>query len=131
MAKSLGFTLIELLIALTIVAILATIAYPNFAGYLLKSKRIEAIQGLHSMQLQQEEWRISHPAYASNDDAAHFLPSHPHYEFKVKAASDTDYVLEANAKNGSAQQQDKAGNTACHTLTLNRNSTKTPAACWQ
>lgn len=130
MAKSHGFTLIELLIALTIVAILATLAYPNFAGYLLKSKRIEAIQALHGMQLQQEEWRIAHPTYASHGEATSFLPSHPHYEFTVRAASETDYLLEASAKDDSAQQQDKAGNTDCHTLTLDRNNTKTPAECW-
>lgn len=130
MAKSHGFTLIELLIALTIVAILATLAYPNFAGYLLKSKRIEAIQALHGMQLQQEEWRIAHPTYASHGEATGFLPSHPHYEFTVRAASETDYLLEASAKDDSAQQQDKAGNTDCHTLTLDRNNTKTPAECW-
>lgn len=130
MQKATGFTLIELLIAVAVVAILTAMVYPNFSRYLLKSKRIEAIQALYNMQLQQEEWRISHPSYASHDEAAHFLPSHLHYEFKVSAANATGYTLEASAKPDSAQLQDKADNTACHTLTLDRNSTKTPAPCW-
>ncbi|WP_417615900.1 type IV pilin protein [Oceanisphaera sp.] len=130
MRRAHGFTLIELLVAVAIVAILAAIVYPNFPRYFLKNKRIEAIQALYSMQLQQEEWRISHPSYASQDEAAHFLPSHPQYEFRVTAASATDYMLEANAKPDSAQRQDQAGDTPCHTLTLDRNNTKTPAPCW-
>ena len=132
MPKSSGFTLIELLITVAIVAILVLIAYPSLSRHLIKSKRIEAIQALYIMQLQQEEWRIAHASYANTADAAaNFVPSHEHYIFKVSAASATDYTLKASAKSGSAQYQDKAGSIICHTLTLDRNNNKAPADCWR
>ncbi len=37
-----GFTLIELLIALTVIAILAGIAYPSYQQHMIKSRRVEA-----------------------------------------------------------------------------------------
>jgi type IV pilus assembly protein PilE len=41
-----GFTLIELMIALAIVAILATIAYPAYNDYVIRSRRAEAKSAL-------------------------------------------------------------------------------------
>ncbi|MGO1247011.1 MAG: type IV pilin protein [Oceanisphaera sp.] len=131
MVKVRGFSIIELLIAMIIVAILALVAYPSLSRYLVNSKRIEAIQTLYALQLQQEEWRISHPTYANHTvAAAQFIPSHPHYVFAVSDASASHYILTATAKQDSAQYQDKAGNTPCHTLSLDRDNTKTPVECW-
>ncbi|MBO1519345.1 type IV pilin protein [Oceanisphaera pacifica] len=126
-----GFSLIELLIAMAIVAILALVAYPSLSHYLVKSKRMAAMQTLYALQLQQEKWRVTHASYASQTEAsAHFLPTHQHYVFTVSNASAHQYRLTASAKQTSAQYQDKAGNTACHTLSLDSNNTKTPVECW-
>ena len=46
----------------------------------------------------------------------------------LKGATATAYTLVATSKG--AQVGDKAGNTACDTLTINKADTKTPAACW-
>ncbi|WP_298720068.1 type IV pilin protein [uncultured Oceanisphaera sp.] len=132
MQKSTGFTLIELMIAVAIVAILATVAYPSFSGYLLKSKRIEAIQSLYGMQLKQEDWRISHATYATTSQASGtFLPTHTDYTFEVSGASASNYELIATAKTGSSQLNDKEGATSCSPLKLGRDNSKEPAACWQ
>ena len=132
MQKSTGFTLIELMIVVAIVAILATVAYPSFTDYLLKSRRIEAIQSLYSMQLKQEDWRISHATYATTSQASGtFLPTHADYTFKVSGASASNYELIATAKSGSSQQNDKEGSTSCSPLTLSRDNSKEPVACWQ
>lgn len=131
MKKTRGFSLIELLIAMTIVAILALVAYPSLSHYLIKSKRMAAMQTLYTLQLQQEKWRVSHAFYANQTVAsAHFLPTHQHYVFTVSNANAHQYKLTASAKQDSAQYQDKAGNTACHTLTLDRDNNKTPIECW-
>ncbi|GAA3547197.1 type IV pilin protein [Zobellella aerophila] len=132
MQKSTGFTLIELMIVVAIMAILASVAYPSFSAYLLKSNRIEAIQALYSMQLEQEEWRISHQTYATTSQAsATFLPTHADYTFTVSGASASDYELIATAKTGSSQLNDKEGAVSCSPLTLGRDNSKAPAACWQ
>lgn len=128
MQKSTGFTLIELMIVVAIVAILATVAYPSYSAYLQKSKRIEAIQTLYKMQLAQEDWRISHPAYTSSAGDLISPVSTDHYTFEA-AISGSNYTLSATAKGG--QLNDKEGATACSPLTLTRGGNKAPASCWQ
>ncbi|ATG72915.1 type IV pilin [Zobellella denitrificans] len=125
-----GFTLIELLITVAVLAIIAAIAYPSFASYLMKSKRIEAIQTLYRMQLRQEEWRISNPAYTSAAENLISPTENAHYGFST-STSGAGYTLTATAKSGSSQQNDKEGGTPCNVLTLDRNSNKTPDACWR
>lgn len=127
MQKSTGFTLIELMIVVAIVAILATVAYPSFTGYLLKSKRIEAIQSLYSMQLKQEDWRISHPSYTSSAADLITPTSNAHYSYST-AVSGSSYTVTATAKG--SQLNDKEGNVSCSPLTLSRSNSKTPAVCW-
>ncbi|QJT32061.1 prepilin-type N-terminal cleavage/methylation domain-containing protein [Aeromonas media] len=62
--KQSGITLLELLVVVAVVAILAAVAYPSFTYGLHKSRRAEAIKGLLSMQLKQEEFRISNTSYS-------------------------------------------------------------------
>ncbi|MFP2768800.1 type IV pilin protein [Oceanisphaera sp. KMM 10153] len=128
MQKSTGFTLVELMIVVAIVAILATVAYPSFHSYLLKSKRIEAIQSLYNMQLKQEDWRISHPGYTSS--AANLISptSNAHYNYSA-TVSGSSYTVTATAQG--SQLNDKEGSVSCSPLTLSRNNSKTPTACWQ
>jgi type IV pilus assembly protein PilE len=128
MQKSTGFTLIELMIVVAIMAILTTVAYPSFNSYLLKSKRIEAIQSLYSMQLKQEDWRISHPGYTSSAADLINPTSNAHYSYNT-TVSGSSYTVTATAKG--SQLNDKEGSTSCSPLTLSRNNSKTPTACWQ
>ncbi|NLJ92209.1 MAG: prepilin-type N-terminal cleavage/methylation domain-containing protein [Aeromonadales bacterium] len=132
MDQTRGFTLIELMITVAIVALLLLLAYPSFSTYLVKGQRIAAIQGLYQLQLDQEEWRVSHASYATQQQAsANLLPNQKHYTFSVLAANASYYQLQVTAKAGSPQQADKVGNVACHTLTLDRNDVKAPLACWE
>lgn len=130
MKRCSGFTLIELLISVAVLALLIAVAYPSFSSFLIKSKRIEAIQTLYKMQLAQEEWRISHPSYTSSAVDLIGGSASAHYQFSA-ALSGAGYVLRAEAKSGSSQQQDKEGATSCSELTLTRDSDKAPAICWQ
>jgi prepilin-type N-terminal cleavage/methylation domain-containing protein len=51
-----GFTLIELMITVAIVAILATIAYPNYRNYVLRGQIVNATNGLSALQANMERY---------------------------------------------------------------------------
>lgn len=125
--KQSGITLLELIVAVAIVAIIASIAYPSFTDGLRKSRRAEAFKGLLSMQIKQEEFRISNTSYSSTPSQVG-NPASDYYNFTISGATSTSYTLIATSKG--AQAGDKAGNTSCDTLTINKADTKTPAECW-
>ncbi|RZJ14387.1 MAG: type IV pilin protein [Haliea sp.] len=58
-----GFTLIELMITVAIVAILASVAYPSYRSYILKSKRAEARTALADLMQQQERFMTQRNCY--------------------------------------------------------------------
>ncbi|MGY3893122.1 type IV pilin protein [Aeromonas enterica] len=125
--KQSGITLLELIVVVAIVAIIASIAYPSFTDGLRKSRRAEAFKGLLSMQLKQEEFRVSNTSYSATPSQVG-NPVSDYYTFTISGATATAYSLIATTKG--AQVGDKAGSTACDTLTLNKADTKTPADCW-
>ena len=125
--KQSGITLLELIVVVAIVAIIAAIAYPSFTDGLRKSRRAEAYKGLLSMQIKQEEFRVSNTSYSSTPSQVG-NPVSDYYNFTISGATATGYTLIATSKG--AQVGDKSGGTACDTLTLNKADTKTPAVCW-
>ncbi|RAJ07247.1 type IV pilus assembly protein PilE [Aeromonas salmonicida] len=125
--KQSGITLLELMVVIAIVAIIASVAYPSFTDGLRKSRRAEAFKGLLSMQLKQEEFRVSNTSYSATPSQVG-NPASDYYTFTISGATATTYTLTATTKG--AQVGDKAGSTACDTLTLNKADTKTPADCW-
>ncbi|HEH9412856.1 type IV pilin protein [Aeromonas salmonicida] len=125
--KQSGITLLELMVVIAIVAIIASVAYPSFTDGLRKSRRAEAFKGLLSMQLKQEEFRVSNTSYSATPSQVG-NPASDYYTFTISGATATTYTLIATTKG--AQVGDKDGNTACDTLTLNKADTKTPADCW-
>ena len=59
-----GFTLIELMITVTIIAILAAIAYPAYTDQIRKGKRAECRSGLLQSMQQQERYYTQFNKYA-------------------------------------------------------------------
>lgn len=59
-----GFTLIELMIAVAIVAILATIAYPSYMVQMRKSRRADAESALMDIAQRQQQYLLDARAYA-------------------------------------------------------------------
>jgi type IV pilus assembly protein PilE len=63
--KASGFTLVEMMTVLVVSAILITIAYPGFMATIRKSRRVEALDGLLRIQLEQERYRASNTGYGT------------------------------------------------------------------
>ncbi len=124
-----GFTLIELLIVMIIVAVLASIAYPSYRTWVLKSHRSDAMATLSQDQT------ILERCYAqtfSYNLACAALPTFPqtspqgYYIITLPARTATTYTLTATATGTQALD------THCATLSLDQanQKTATQAECW-
>jgi type IV pilus assembly protein PilE len=61
-----GFSLLELLVALAIVGILATVAYPSYQDSVRKANRSEAIAELQAILAAQERFFLTNRTYTTN-----------------------------------------------------------------
>lgn len=123
-----GFTLLEVMIVVAVVAILASIAYPSYQSFVLRSHRAEAIQGLLSAQLRQEEFRVTNGTYSTDmDDLG--SPSSAYYTFNstVSAASGAAPTYTLSAETQGSQDAD----TDCDTIYITSADVKTPDECWK
>lgn len=133
MYKVLGFTLIELLITLTILGIIAGIAYPSYQGFVIKIRRADAQSELIKAQIEQSSYRIIHPSYVNNALSAGLPSHHEYYTFSIASTSSHTYLIKAEAKNSSSQANDKR---LCKVLYINQDSIKTSdgntdnKSCW-
>jgi prepilin-type N-terminal cleavage/methylation domain-containing protein len=60
-----GFTLIELMIVVAIVAILTTIAYPNYRDYVIRGQLVDATQGLAAVRANMERFFQDNRSYTT------------------------------------------------------------------
>lgn len=58
-----GFTLVEMLIVITMVSILAAIAYPSYSSYVIRANRADAQQVLLQGAQAAERWFIANNTY--------------------------------------------------------------------
>ena len=121
-----GFTLIELMIAVAIIGILASIAYPAYQKYLFTSRRAEAQSEMLRIQLGLEKWRANNNSYTATLADTGFTDDNTYYNFSI-----TDNTASAYTINAAAQGAQSTGDSACTPLTLNQSGTKGPAGCWK
>ncbi len=108
-----GFSLFELLIALSIVAILASITVPSYNGFVARSRRADAMSALLQVQLAQLRWRAAHSEYAGDlGDLGWVDAASPdgHYRLRLVRSSAGDFLLQASPRG--AQRTDVCGSFA-------------------
>lgn len=105
-----GVTLLELMVAVVIVALLASVAYPSFKGQLQKGRRSDAVAALGALQLDQERYRATSATYASNLQQLGRAASTEggHYSLSIQDATSSAYTLLATANAGSSQSSDES-----------------------
>jgi type IV pilus assembly protein PilE len=92
-----GFTLIEMLITIAIVALLATVAYPSYRDYIIRSQVPEATSELAVRQVRLEQWFQDRRTYvgstACGDDTTHKF-----FDFSCADVTAAGYTLRASGK---------------------------------
>lgn len=143
-AGAAGFTLIEVMIATIVVMILAAIAWPSYAGYVVRAKRVEAISALMEVMQQQERLYSRRNTYVafSREDNPDRLKWHSgptalrsSHEISARACQDMPLsgCIELVAVPGAAGVDSAFRDAACGTLTLSSQGRRTPETpgCWQ
>lgn len=142
-----GFTLIEVLVVLAIVALLASVAYPNYAASLVRMRRLEGETALIDAMQKQEQYRAQHNAYAafSADSVPPGLgvhwwsgsaPAASAYELDGRACPGGTIAdcIELRARPGTALVNARAADPDCGVLTLDSRGLQAAsgraARCW-
>lgn len=126
-----GFTLIELLITVAIVGIIASIAYPSYSDFVVRSNRSEAQRELLRIANLQEQLFVDSRAYTEDMKALGltadpFKTESENYSIDAKVTGNT-FVLTATALGNQ-----KATDTSCVTLTVTETGLKRPSGtCWE
>lgn len=128
-----GFTLIELLIVVTIIALLAAYAIPNYRQYVIRSKRVEAQSKLLEVSGMYEKFYANTNAYPTNvrggGAALSLTNAYLNWE---------DYrIVHQNRPNGGwriravARGQQATDDPMCQRIQLDNLGRRTPATCWE
>ena len=120
-----GFTLIELLIAVVIIGIIASIAYPSYARYVERSQRAEAKAVLMETASILERCYTNNYSYENCTVAEQYLDSQSNdlYMFDIIEPSAGSYTVSATGEEGRVK-------TGCETLELHSNGDRSPRDCW-
>lgn len=121
-----GFTLIELMIAVVVIGILASIAYPLYTGYVERARRTDAHAGLMDTAQVLERCYTVYSSYnngsCSLSDGDSVSSPDENYTITV-ASTDTGYDLTAEFAG--------SGDDGCSgDLTLDHKGVRAPDDCW-
>ena len=145
MKKHHGFTLIELMIAVAIVGILVSVALPSYNRYVLRSHRVDAINGLLDAASRQARYYTMNNSYTNAmnalgypvDSAGNYqVPSSTTTYYNVTVQSKTDATsttpatFTVQAVPSGTQASDACGTFTLTDLGVRGVSASTVASCW-
>jgi type IV pilus assembly protein PilE len=125
-----GFTLIELMIAVVVIAILTSIAYPSYRQHVVRSKRSAAQATMMDIANRQQQFLIANRRYADKAELeanGYVLPP------EVSENYDWDVLLGAGGgpPTFGITLTPTGGQASDVVLTLNQAGLKTPADKWR
>ena len=122
--KARGFTLLEMLITLLLLGILASISYPSYQQYILRSYRAQAVTTLLELAARQEQYLLAEGRYATNAielGLSSALTLNGRYQLQLSASTAPhSYLLLLTAQG--PQQQDQL----CRQFSLNHLGQRNP-----
>ncbi|QYO69475.1 type IV pilin protein [Vibrio cholerae] len=130
-----GMTLIELMIAVVIVGVLASIAYPAYTNYVKEGHRKQAMADMAKIQLYLEEKYQNGYTATGIVDAQKVCNSFcsvdsDRYKIVVETAA-TSYAITATPQSSKGQNSDQCGGNTYTSLTLNEKGVTSPIGCWK
>ncbi|MFT3741850.1 MAG: type IV pilin protein [Gammaproteobacteria bacterium] len=127
-----GFTLFEMLIALSIISILSTIAYPLYQSYTLKARRIDAEVALIAAAASLERYYSMHDTYEGATLEGLYVNGYSqndYYQLSLNNLSQGDYLVLAKPLGN--QTQDNCGELGINQLGEKTVSTTADVTgCW-
>lgn len=133
-----GMTLMELLIAVAIMGILASVAYPSYVDYVVRSNRAEPQRELVRLASLQEQYFIDHRTYTTDmtklgASASPYITESGKYSIAgvigaSGGVSGVTFTLTATALGSQA-----SSDSSCATLSINETGQKTAtsSSCWE
>jgi type IV pilus assembly protein PilE len=107
-------TLLELLVVMTLIGVLAGLAYPGYRQYLLRAHRMEAIAALLALAAAQERFHLQHGRYAEGFEpevtpGLAVMPTTPggRYRLRLGIGMPGHFVARAAPRRGSGQEGDE------------------------
>jgi len=126
-----GFSLLELIIALSIVAILASISVPSYSSFVARSRRSDAMSALLQLQLAQQRWRATNRQYASDLNSLRWPDNRSpegYYRMQIGRSDATNFL--AMAVPQGTQQSDGCGVFAINSQGPVEEAPYADARCW-
>lgn len=124
-----GFTLIELMITVAIIGILASIAFPSYTQYIIRSNRVAAQSAMMDIANRQQQFLLADRQYADKGTlvaSGYVLPD----EVSAKYDYDIDVENDASPPNFTIIFSPTGSQAVDGDLTLDSDGVKTPADKW-
>lgn len=128
MKKQLGFTLIEVMIVVVIIGILASIAYPSYTNYVLRTNRAEGAAHIMRVLQAQERHHSQNMTYTAtlSDLGIPETSETNRYRITEVAACTGTTLARCIEVTATAARPDPV----CLTMTRDSIGGRSPEACW-